>query len=138
MSAYNNYLAVSRIYTFVWSKYRPAILKLMIAAADGPQQYKFSDHEFRRINPKEKGGYSFTLRAFQSRAMNDIRASAPAQDLLRILQQSEKASSLMNASIYEFILDKQFVLHIVRQENIPELSVHALPENTVSEDSAAF
>lgn len=127
MSAYNNYFAISRIYTFVWSKYRPAILKLMIASADGPQQYKFSDHEFRRINPKEKGGYAFTLRAFQGKAMNDIKASAPAQDLLRILQQSGKASSLMETTTYEFMLDKQFVLHI----NQPEIVAEAVPADTL-------
>ena len=41
-------------YTYVWIKYRPALLRLMIAASDGPQEYKFADHEFRRLNPREK------------------------------------------------------------------------------------
>lgn len=133
MSAYNNYFAISRIYTFVWSKYRPAILKLMIDSSDGPQQYKFSDHEFRRINPKEKGGYTFTLRVFRGKAINDIKASAPAQDLLRVLQQSGKASSLMETSTYEFMLDKHFVLHILHEENVPEAAI----AQTLSGDLAA-
>jgi hypothetical protein len=132
MSAYNNYPVTPQIYTYIWSKYRPAILKLMIASANGSQQYKFSDHEFRRINPKEKGGYTYTLRIFWSKAINSIKgikASAPAQDLPRILQQSGKASELMEASTYEFILDKYFVLHITRQEN----ALEAILEHTTTD-----
>jgi len=109
------------MYTYLWNKYRPAILQLMIASADGPQQYKFWDHEFKNINPKEKGGYAFTLRMFQGKAINNIKTSTVAKDLLVILQQSKKASELGEDSIYEFMLDKQFMLHI-KQEKAPEMS----------------
>jgi hypothetical protein len=118
-----NYSPVTKIYTYLWNKYRPAILKLMVDADDGPQQYKFANHEFRNVNPREKGGYTFTLRAFQGKAVNNIRASAVAQDLLTILQQSRKASELMQASSYEFMLDKQFIFHIVKLETAPEVVV---------------
>lgn len=111
-----SYPAVTKIYTYVWSKYRPAILQLMLAAADSPQQYKFSSHEFRRVNPREKGGFSFTMQVFQSKALNSIRTSTMAQDLLDILQQSRKASELTEASTYEFNMDKHFVLHVTKVE----------------------
>jgi len=108
----------SQIYVSLWSKYRPAILKLMVAAGEGTQQYKLFDHEFKMLNPKEKG-YTFTMQAFKGRAMNDIRKSATAQDLLHVLSQSKKATELMDGGKYEFILDKQFTLSVTA---IPELA----------------
>ena len=116
-----NYPTTTKIYTYVWSKYRPAILKLMVDSADGPQQYKFSNHEFKSINPKEKGGYAFTLRVFQGKAVNNIKTSAVAQDLLLILQQSRRALELIEASTYEFVMDKHFMLHVAKVEKAPEV-----------------
>ncbi|MDA0194958.1 MAG: hypothetical protein O2887_06770 [Bacteroidetes bacterium] len=109
------------MYTYLWNKYRPAILNLMIASDDGPQEYKFWDHEFKNVNPKEKGGYAFTLRVFQGKAINDIKTSAVAKDLLVILQQSKKAAELSEDSIYEFVLDKQFMFHI-KKGKAPEMT----------------
>jgi len=105
---------VNLIYTPIWSKYRPAILQLMVAAAENPQQYKLSAHEFRGLNPKEKGGYSFTLQAFKGKAQNNIRKSPVAQDLLSVLELSKKASELMELDAYEFKMDKQFNLVITK------------------------
>jgi hypothetical protein len=116
-----NYPTTTKIYTYVWSKYRPAILKLMVDSADGPQQYKFSNHEFKSINPKEKGGYAFTLRVFQGKAVNNIKTSAVAQDLLLILQQSRRALELIEASPYEFVMDKHFMLHVAKVEKAPDV-----------------
>ena len=116
-----NYPTTTKIYTYVWSKYRPAILKLMVDSAGGPQQYKFSNHEFKSINPKEKGGYAFTLRVFQGKAVNNIKTSAVAQDLLLILQQSRRALELIEASTYEFVMDKHFMLHVAKVEKAPEV-----------------
>jgi len=101
-------------YVSLWNKYRPAILQLMVASEGGPQQYKFFGHEFKALNPKEKGGYSFTLQAHQGKAVNNIKKSIVAQDLLYVLAASKKASELMGASTYEFTLDKQFNLSITK------------------------
>ena len=90
----------------------------MSAAANEPQQYKLSAHEFKILNPKEKGGYSFTLEAFKGKAVNNIRTSAVAQDLLQVLQQSKRASELMNEATYELRMDKQFVLHVNRKSEV--------------------
>lgn len=103
-------------YTYLWSKYRPALLRFMIDAEENPQEYKFLDHEFKSINAKEKGGYSFVLKAFQGKAINDIKTSAVARDLLTVLQKSRKAMELMQSSIYEFTLDKHFMLHVTQEE----------------------
>jgi hypothetical protein len=103
----------NQVYASLWSKYRPAILQLMVASAEGPQQYKLFGHEFKTLNPKEKG-YSFTLQAHKGKAVNNIKTSPTAQDLLSILTTSKKASELMGTDTYEFKLDKQFVLHVTK------------------------
>jgi hypothetical protein len=108
----------TKIYTYLWSKYRPVILKLMVDSATGPQQYKLSAHEFKSVNPKEKGGYGFTLKVFQGKAVNKIKDSPVAQDLLEILKLSPRAVELIDASTYEFNLDKQFVLRVTKAENV--------------------
>ena len=107
---------INLVYIPLWNKYRPAILQLMVASAEGPQQYKLYGHEFKGLNPKEKGGYSFTLQAHKGRAKNNIRNSIVAQDLLSMLDTSKKASELMDTSIYEFTMDKQFMLRITKLE----------------------
>lgn len=104
---------VSQIYSSLWSKYRPAIIQLMLSSSEGQQAYKLYDHEFRTLNAREKS-YAFTLQAYQGKALNNIKTSAMAQDLLSVLNQSKKASELLSESPFEFTLDKQFVLRITR------------------------
>jgi hypothetical protein len=106
---------MGNVYGHVWNKYRPVILKMMIASDGEPQQYKFSSHEFKGANPKEKGSFAFTLHAFQGKAVNNIRSSEIAQSLMSVLQQSKKATELLEKETYEFVLDKQFILHIKKQ-----------------------
>lgn len=107
-----------RIYAILWNKYRPAILQLMSAAEGGPQQYKFSRHEFQSLNPRQKTGFAFTLQATKGKSVNNIRGNTIARELLEVLQQSKRALELMNTATYELTLDKKFVLHINRKEEI--------------------
>jgi|SRR5687768_2996414 hypothetical protein len=131
MNSYINYFTIAQSYGFFWGKYRPAILKLMVASAEGPQQYKFSAHEVKTANPKAKGSVTFSLKFHKANAVNDIRLSLIAKDLLRVLQQSKKASELSESSIYDFTLDKHFVLHVIKtdiQHEVPDN-----PENAIAE-----
>lgn len=107
---------INLIYIPLWNKYRPAILQLMVASAEAPQQYKLYGHEFKGLNPKEKGGYSFTLQAHKGKAKNNIRNSIVAQNLLSVLDASKKASELMATNTYEITMDKQFNLRITKLE----------------------
>lgn len=110
-------LAESNPYSTLWNKYRPVILQLMSAAAEhGPQQYKLFSHEFKAVGQKEKSGFSFVLEASQGRAVNNIKTSTVAKNLLQVLQQSKRASELMNEATYELSMDKQFMLHVTRKE----------------------
>jgi hypothetical protein len=99
-------------YTPVWNKYRPAILRMMVDAQNEPQEYKLSAHEFRALNSRQKGGYNFTLQVAKGKALNNIKESNVAQDLLAVLQLSRKGSELIEEATYEIAMDKQFVLHV--------------------------
>ena len=65
----------SNHYASLWSKYRPVILQLMMAAGNEPQQYKLSAHEFKAIGQREKTGFSFTLEVSDGKAVNNIKGS---------------------------------------------------------------
>ncbi|HYG17807.1 MAG TPA: hypothetical protein VD816_02720 [Ohtaekwangia sp.] len=103
-------------YTALWRKYRPVILKLMVAAAEGPQHYQLFVHEFKSAGSKQKGGYTFLLEMADGKALNNIKDSAVAKDLMAVLQQSRTASELMTTSTYAFSLDKHFVLHVNKKD----------------------
>lgn len=99
-------------YTFLWNKYRPVILRLMVNAENSDQQYALSNHEFKRALPKSRGSLSFTLNLHRSRAVNNIKTSPLAQALLEVLKQSKTAAELSENSAYELRLDEKFVLHV--------------------------
>lgn len=104
-------------YTPVWQKYRPAILRMMLDSSNEPQTYRLSDHEFKGLNPRQKGGYSFCLTVNNSRAVSGLKDSAVAQDLLEVLKLSPKGSMLISDGSYEFNLDKGFILTVTKINN---------------------
>jgi hypothetical protein len=112
---------MTKIFTHVWNKYRPVILKMMVDCGDKPQVYKLSSHEFRGMATKPKSKYSFVLQVSKGKAINNIRESIIAQELLEILQMSKKASELTEEATYQFELDKQFMLHVTK---LPEPNIN--------------
>jgi len=133
----SNYPINYNLYTYFWKKYLPAIVKLMVDAANGPQQYQFAQHEFKDINAKEKGGHTFTLEAFKGKATNNIKPSVVAQDLLLSIRASGRAIEMMETATYTFILDKQFLLHITREAIEEEIVEEETVEKTKEEETAA-
>jgi len=105
---------LARTYSPVWSKYRPAILKMMIDSQREPQSYQLSNHEFKALNPNKKGGFSFVLEVSSGKAVNGLKDSIIAQDLWEILQMSRKATELISNGTFHFSMDKQFMLHVQR------------------------
>jgi len=89
----------------------------MSAAATEPQQYKLFAHEFKAMGEKVKKGYTFQLHAANGKALNNIKGSTVAQDLLQVLQQSKTATQLMAEATFELSMDKHFVLQVNRKEN---------------------
>ena len=124
-------LAESNPYSSLWNKYRPVILQLMSAAVEnGPQRYKLFAHEFKAIGQKEKSGFSFVLEASNGRATNNIKTSTVAKNLLQVLQQSKRATELLNEAPYELSMDKQFVFHVSRKETPKEVTKETVEETT--------
>lgn len=115
-------------YSYLWNKYRPMVLKLMKDAADKPQQYKFQKHEFHDINPKEKGGHSFTMELSNGRPSKEVKTSMVAKSLFAVLDQSMTAVDLSQGATYEFSMDKQYNLEITLKEAKEE------KENPVAEE----
>jgi hypothetical protein len=101
-----------RKYAPLWNKYRPAILKMMLAAAYEPQQYKLMQHEIQSMDEKKKTGFGFNLVVSGSKATNNIKDSEIAQDLLNMLLLSRKGAELVDVHSYEIMLDKKFILHV--------------------------
>jgi hypothetical protein len=96
----------------VWNKYRPVILKMMIDSSKEDQTYQLSQHEFKALNPKQKGGFTFKLQVGNGKAKTGLKDSTLAQDLWDILQYSPKATELIADNAFEFAMDKNFVLHV--------------------------
>lgn len=109
-----------KLYTPLWNKYRPAILKMMLDSEGSPQSYKLSAHEFKAMNAKQKGGYGFTLQVSKGKVTNNIKDSIIARELLDMLRGSAKASAWMEEGTYEIVMDKQFVLHITSTADVPK------------------
>ncbi|MCZ8356236.1 MAG: hypothetical protein O9340_15965 [Cyclobacteriaceae bacterium] len=101
-------------YAPLWSKYRPAILKLLIDSASEPQTYKLMSHEIKSMDEKKKGSFSFNLHIAERKAVNNIKDSEIAQDLLNMLQQSKKGSELIQANRFEISMDKHFQLQVTQ------------------------
>jgi hypothetical protein len=111
-------LAESSPYSSLWNKYRPVILQLMSAAENGPQQYKLFAHEFKAVGQREKSGFTFSLEASKGKAVNNIKTSTVAQNLLQVLQNSKRATELMNESAYELSMDKHFILRVSKKKEV--------------------
>jgi hypothetical protein len=106
---------MNNIYYPLWNKYRPVILKMMLASDAEEQHYTLFAHEFRACNAKEKT-YSFTLQTKGNKAVNNIKLSQIARDLLEMLDASKKGSELLQENTFEFTLDKRFVLRVVKHK----------------------
>lgn len=103
----------NQVFISLWNKYKPAVIQMMVASQNGPQQYQLYPHEFKVLSMKEKS-YSFTMRAFKGKALNRTHATANSLDLLMVLNDSKKATELMSENEFDFTLDKQYVLHVAR------------------------
>ena len=107
---------------YLWRKYRPVVLRLMMDAKEDSQQYVFSSDEFRKMFPKSSRKLAFILYLHRSRALNNIKSSVLAQSLVDVLRQSKTSASLCNDATFEFVLDEQFIFHVRRNRVVPDQS----------------
>lgn len=105
----------------LWKKYKPAVVKMMVdAAEEGTATYQFSKHEFSDIDPKKNSTYTFKMALSQGQLVASIKTSLVAQDLVMLLKQSAKAWELIESYSYNFELDKHYVLTVTCVKEIPE------------------
>jgi hypothetical protein len=110
-----NFESSFRKYAPFWSKYRPAILKMMQADLNEWQQYQLMKHELTAIDQKPKGGFNFRLVISMNRPTRDSSNSEIAKDFINMLRLSQTGMALMSTNQYEIILDKTQMLRISRQ-----------------------
>ncbi len=99
-------------YFWIWEKYRPVLLKMMKDSENDTQTYQLSPHEFQDVNNKKSTGYSFNLKAHQGKILGKSAKNAIAKDMMQVLVQSGTAKGLMDDTVYEFKMDKNFVLTV--------------------------
>lgn len=105
----------------------------MSSAVNGPQQYKLYAHEFKAVGEKERSGYSFMLQTEKGKAANPMNQSTVAKNLLQVLQQSKTGLQLLQSDLFQFSMDKQFVFHVSRKNELkPDASVGAIAEGVES------
>lgn len=108
-------------YTHIWQKYRPVILKLMVDSTSGEKQaYDLSSHEFLDANNKRKTGYSFSLKVYKGRNAGEKKVNVVGQELLSILQMSNKAQELTESATYHFEMDRHFKLQVSSEAKVDE------------------
>jgi hypothetical protein len=88
----------------------------MVNAEEAPQQYSFSNHEFRRMFPANRKSLAFIVYIHRSKPLNNIKTSPLAHALVGILKESNTAVRLTENSTYEFMLDENFIFHVRRNE----------------------
>lgn len=104
----------SNVFSPLWNKYRPVVLRLMVDSLNGEsQQYPLSKHEFTDIDPKKNTRYPFVLQVNQSAVISTpAKITVVANGLTMTLRASERAWGLMAEHTFRIELDKQFMLHV--------------------------
>lgn len=100
-------------YLYVWKKYKPVLVKLMVDAVEEPQHFQLSGHEFKDIDARS---CSFSLEVLDGKALNVVKVSLIAKELLYILKQSGRAVELMTNAQYTYKMGADFILHVTRSE----------------------
>lgn len=98
-------------FSSLWNKYRPAVVKMMTEAVNGPQTYKLFPHEVKALDQKART-FKFTLRVENSKPAATPKDSVIGSDLFYALTLSNKAKELMQQHVYEFTLDRDFTLSV--------------------------
>ncbi|HZY80353.1 MAG TPA: hypothetical protein VFE50_12575 [Cyclobacteriaceae bacterium] len=104
-----------RKFASFWSKYRPAILKMMQGSLNEWQEYQFMKHELNTVEKKPKGGFNFRVIISMSKASLDSSNSEIAKDFIDMLRLSQTGSDLIATNRYEIVLEKNQMLRINRQ-----------------------
>lgn len=98
----------SHLYEAIWQKHMPEIL--LELAKSRPSAISLNASDFHKAGDRKR--YVFKLDLEKNTVTNNIKGSAVARDLLRVLQCNEKFIEFAQSRHLVFRMDKDFKLHI--------------------------
>lgn len=98
----------SHLYEHIWQKHMPEILLELTKSR--PRAILLNASDFHKAGDRKR--YAFKLELEKNTVSNNIKGSAVARDLLRVLQRNEKFNEVAQANHLIFGMDKDFKLHI--------------------------
>lgn len=98
----------SHLYEPIWQKHMPEIL--LELAKSRPSAISLNASDFHEAGDRKR--YVFKLDLEKNTLTNNIKGSAVARDLLRVLQRNEKFNEFAQSRHLVFRMDKDFKLYI--------------------------
>lgn len=100
----------SHLYESIWQKHMPEILEQLTKLNSGSISLNADD--FHEAGDRQR--YAFKLEIHQNVVSNNIKGSAVARDLSRVLQRNDKFNEIAKSRDLLLRMDKAFKLHIKR------------------------
>jgi len=96
-----------------WKKYLPVIVLLMKRSDKGEQVLSMNSTDFQRAAGGKKMKLTFSdLRLENGRMAYQVKQTAVASDLTRLLQEDDKSRELIRNHVFEFSMNSSFQLTI--------------------------
>jgi len=102
----------SEKYIDLWKKHLPLIWIYLKKLEKGKQKIQLNEYEFQIVGDRLKSGYTFHLDLQNGKIANDIRGSAVARDLAKVLQNNKETKCWLIENNIKFRLDNSFCLTI--------------------------
>ena len=98
----------SHLYEPIWQKHMPEIL--LELKKSRPSSLSLNASDFHEAGNRKR--YAFKLEIEKNTVTNNIKGSAVARDLLRVLQRNEQFNEVAQSNHLIFRMDKEFRLYI--------------------------
>jgi hypothetical protein len=115
------------VYTQLWKKYLPIIRILLKKTEDSDQKLQIYKHEFVSTGAKNKLGYIFGLELVNGKAINKTNATAPAFDLLTLMNDNEAIALWLKDKSVKISVNKacELNLQLIQKAEKEELVAEA-------------
>lgn len=116
------------VYTQLWKKYLPIIRILLKKTEDGDQKLQIYKHEFVATGAKNKLGYIFNLELVNGKAVNKSNSTAPASDLLNLMNENELIAQWLKEKSVKISVNKacELNLQLIQKTELPEVAEAAV------------
>ncbi len=116
------------VYTQLWKKYLPIIRILLKKTEDGDQKLQIYKHEFVSTGAKNKLGYIFNLELVNGKAVNKSNSTAPAFDLLNLMNDNELIAQWLKEKSVKISVNKacELNLQLIQKAEVSEVAEAAM------------